>query len=370
MTTKTLYLFLIFLFGWLTLHAGPGEDFPVLYKGRYRPAEAYARLWFYEYAHRQTIKKEDLERFHTADTSPLAFLWSLEFSGNAPYDNSPLFWIGSAELKRLANLPLRTDRFSFFEIQAAAKSPDLTKIIEARDRKLGEDWSALLNSIREFESLKASPSALEEAYRVRLSQLQKQGISPKEISLILEQEYPVAQRLRTAGSLFKSLPSRFKAGEWLALQALALQMYNPSLNSLEPVGNFTPYPDKKFETIREAYLQAKKTPLQSENIARLTAALSDGYASLAGTIFQQAHGKSLSYPTFGQLKSEALYVSFPWIPLLILLYGIAIFLLIGACRFPSPPIKKDLPWGNGISPPLPYRCACNALLYPAAASSF
>lgn len=349
MLAKTFYLCLFILFGSLMLHADPSEEFPVLYKGRYRPAEAYARLWFYEYAHRQTIKKEDLERFHTSDTSPLAFMWSLEFSGSAPDENAPLFWIGSAELKRLAALPLTTDRFSFLEIQAAANSPGLAKIIEAKDRTLGEDWSALLNSLKEFESLKASPSPLEEAYKVRMSQLQKQGVGPKEISLTLEQEYPVAQRLRTAGSLFKSLPSRFKAGEWLPLQALALHMYNPSSNSLEPVGNFTLYPNERFEAIREAYFQAKKNPLKAETIDRLTAALNAGYASLAGKIFQHAHGKSLSYPTFGQLRSEALYVSFPWIPLLILLYGIAIFLLIAACRFPSPLLKRSSLGAMGIA---------------------
>ena len=313
-----------------SLHAVPAEEFPVLYKGRFRPAEAYARLWLYEMAHRQSIKKEDLEHFQSTDSSALGLLWSLEFYGNARYQNAPLFWIGSADLKRLAALPLKSDRFSALELQKASAVPGLTKEIEEQDKKLGGIWAALLSSLNEFEHIQTGPSALEQNYLARLKQLQNQKAEPKEIGDILEQEYPTIQRLHTVGDLFKSLPSRFKPGDWLPLRALTLQVYNSSSNSLEPVGNFTLYSDEQFEKIRHAYTKHVKV-----NIDDLAAALTDGYTAIAGKIMQQAHGKNLFYPTLEQLKVETLYVRFPLIFFLLFLYGTAIFLLIASLKTPS-----------------------------------
>lgn len=333
---------LLLLMGFLLLELHATEEFPVLYKGRFRPAEAYGRLWLYDIAHRQTLKKEDLEQFHASTTSALAFLWQLEFNGRDTYQNAPLFWVGSADLKRWVGLPLLRDRFSFLELQTAASNEYLGEEIERTDLQLSEEWKVLLSVLQAFESIHAAPSSLETAYLVRLSQLQKQGIQPKEISTVLEQEYPLVQRLHAAGNLFYALPSRLKAGDWLPLQALTLKVYQASSNDLQPIGNFTLYPDKEFKAIRGAFLLAQEKASQSPNsapdletIGQLASTLKEGYRSIAGKVAQQAHGKSLSYPTLAQLKVEALYVSFPWISLLICLYALAIFLLIASSRFHS-----------------------------------
>lgn len=321
------------------LHADPSQEFPVLYQGRYRPAEAYGRLWLYEISHRQTLSKQDFEQFHSTNASPLPFLWSLEFNGNTAYQNVPLFWIGPAELKRLAGLPLKRNRFTFIELQTAAKDTHLVEEIETKDKKLGEDWKAVILSIKAFERLNDASSPLERSYSMRVRELQKLGSKPQEIAEILEREYPANQRLQAAGSLFKALPSRFKAGEWLPLKALTLLMYQPSSDSLQPIGNFTLYPDEHFAAIRNAYFQAQLTAENSSSSSAILAAesrlaetLQDGYLTIAGKVVQQAHGKNLSYPTLEQLKIETLYVKFPWIPLLILLYSSAAFLLIASCR--------------------------------------
>lgn len=142
----------------LHCNAQSGEEFPVLYKGRLRSKEAYARLWLQEVAHRQTLKRDDLELFRTHETSPLAFLWSLEFSGSSPFLKAPLFWIGPAEVKRLAGLPLMKDRFSYDELQSAAHLDHLSN-----DQNVGKEWSALLTSLKEFENIQ-TPSLLEEAF--------------------------------------------------------------------------------------------------------------------------------------------------------------------------------------------------------------
>lgn len=305
-----------------SLNANATDEFPVLFQGRYRPADAYARLWLYDLYHAQTLKKEHLAAFHAASPSPILFLWSLEFEGSTPFQESPLFRIGGAEEKRSLGLPLERDRFSYQELKETMA-------------KLDDELPALAASLREFEKLQSPPYPLEDAFRNRFAQLKSKGTSPKEIERLLEQEYPLIQRLRSSGSLFKSLPSRFKEGEWLPLGALTVQMYRPSSNSLEPVGNFTQFTDENFNAVRQAYLKTRLEGTEKENLNSLAEALTQAYIPLAGTIFQEAHGKNLSYPTVNQLRTETLYLSYPWIPLLILLYGLTIFLLIAAFRFPS-----------------------------------
>lgn len=284
------------------LAADPTQEFPVLYKGRYRPAEGYARLWLYDISHRQTLKIGK-------DPSALGFLWSLEFSGSSPYENAPLFWIGSAAFKKQAGLPLKRDRFSFLELQHVKNDENLR------------------SSLKEFEN-----SSLEEKYQNRLKQLQKQGIEPKKIGELLEQEYPINQRLHHAGTLFKVLPSRFIPGDWLPIKALTIMLYNPEKNALEPIRNFTPYSDTEFANIVAAY--------QQQNKEKLSQALYENYATIAGKIIRQAHGKSLTYPTFEQLKIESLYMSFPWVFLLICMYGVALFFLAATLRSPGSFLKK------------------------------
>lgn len=389
-----------------SIYTFEGQEFPVLYKGRYRPAEAYARLWLYEFYHASVLKKEDFKDFKTKTSSPLSFLWSLDSLGYIHYQNAPLFWIGSANLKTLLGLPLTNNRFSYQELQQAlyyqpeknqkmierlayyyflqfsSNNPtflhfELTSLLpglwtqrhgnkliisatpphvpwqflkpgkvlisdiqkqekeEELEGKLVENWSALMASLKAFEQLQGFSLPIEKKFQSRLTELQTQKIPPKEIERILEQEYPLMQRLQNAGSLFKSLPSRYKEGEWFSLKALKVQTYQSSTQTLKEVGNFTLFPEEDFQAIRQAYFGLEKVHPEfnpdkfEEAKQRLSTALYQAYQSLAGKIIQEAYGKQLTYPSFSQLKIETLYVRYPWIPLLILLYGIgAGFLMI------------------------------------------
>lgn len=376
------------------------QETPVLYKGRYRPSEAYARLWLYELYHSTTIKKGDLEVFQTKESSPLPFLYSLNFLGSTPFHNAPLFWIGSAEVKQFSHLPLSKNRFSYLELKkvffenressetivknlaislflneatsnvplelpsllsglwlqrigddivivsAPSKSPwpflkkgsVLTSSLSEKphlDKKVYEEISKLLLSLKEFEALHPFPSFLERRYQERLTQLQHENVSPTQIEQMLEQEYPLLQRLKNSGMLLKALPSRIKDGEWIALQSLKLKVYHSEFNALAPIENFTLFSDEQFKTIQEAYFVLEKSYVEhssheilQKNQERFANALLNGYKALEGVPFKEAHGKQLSYPTLMQLKVETLYVSFPWIPLLIVCYMVSAFLLI------------------------------------------
>lgn len=333
------------LFSWLPtpeMCANSNGDFPVLYQGRFRPAEAYARFWLYERYHAPNLKTQDLTAFHTTSSSALSFLWSIEFQGHLPYQSAPLFWIGSAKLKELASLPLSQNRFSLLEIAPQTESAHQLLELLKPNNKLSNDWQTLINTLKAFTNLNGSESPIEVAFAKRLTALQSQGIAPNEIDGVLEREFPIAERLRQASSLFKSLPGRFPSGEWFSIAALRIQRYDPSSNTLKPIGNFTLYADEDFIGIRSAYYSladsianhSEPTTIQHQK-DQLAQLLLQAYRPLAGKVYQQAHGKSLSYPTIGQLKTETAYVSYPWIHFLIFLYGISACLLIASFRLSS-----------------------------------
>lgn len=111
-----IFRFFLLIFPFILL-GQTDQEFPVLYKGRFRPADAYARLWLYDHYHSQTLKSNDLASFNAASPSALEFLLNLHVMGHTPWDEAPLFWIQSAELKKLANLNVFADRFSYQEIK-------------------------------------------------------------------------------------------------------------------------------------------------------------------------------------------------------------------------------------------------------------
>ncbi len=311
---KTSFLLLLLFFSLFVeeLEAGPREEFPVLYQGRFRPKEAYTRLWLYDISHTSHLKSLD-------PPSALHLLWSLHFKGSLPYHSLPLFWIGSAHHKKELGLPLTRTHFSYQELmQAFEHHPE---------RK--EKMASLLLMLTHFEQLLGPFLPLEQAFERRCLALQKEPLSPAKIQQILEQEFPLPLRLKKAGMLFKCLPGRDQAGEWFSLHALKVQSYSPSSQGLEPVTNFSLFSDTQFENIRQAYLALEQaftdtsfhSPLFQEKEKELSLAIQQAYEdSLAGQIYQQAHGKQLFYPSLKQLQVEALYVHYPWIKGVMALY--------------------------------------------------
>lgn len=139
-------LSLVFLY--FSIHA---TEPPALYKGRFRPLDVAARLWFQEIHHSSKID----------NTTPLDLLWEIHLKGHEKWDGTPLFWIQSARLKNLLGLDLKRSHFSFQEIsshlnkdiedpeflrlQNAAKSYIDPPLFLLPSRNNGGEWLPLKN---------------------------------------------------------------------------------------------------------------------------------------------------------------------------------------------------------------------------------
>lgn len=96
-----LLFFLIFLSFKLTSQATEAlfvshqtESAPVAFKGRFRPMDAYARLWLHDFYHRQHINPHDLSSFpHLLSNNAIELIWFMDFLGHESWDHSPLFYV-------------------------------------------------------------------------------------------------------------------------------------------------------------------------------------------------------------------------------------------------------------------------------------
>ena len=337
--------FLLFLalnfFQISTASADHSAPFPVLYEARFRPVEAYSKLWLYQFYHRSNFKNEHLKLFPNFSSKITAtqFLWMINSNGYLSFQDIPLFWLQSAQTKKLAHLPLKQDLFSFRKLNEVALSDHLA--INDLNKKGKDEWRSLIEKMKEFEQLQGSISHTEQQFRDRVLELQKKNWEPKKIALVTQEEFPIINRLRTAGSLFKSLPSRLGTKEWLPINALNIQSYNEEFNLLEPINNFTIFPDEEFKRIQKAFFDLDAS-LRSKNaeeslinaqIESLSNLLYVSYSLLEGKVYQQAHNKTLNYPSLNQLRAESIYISFPWIQILIGLYALSASLIFLSYAF-------------------------------------
>lgn len=412
---RSLFCLLLFCLP-LTLFSSPIEEFAVLHKGRFRPAEAYARLWLYENYHAQSLRTKDLPLFDRPNRSALDFLLHLHVFGYQSFENAPLFWIQSAEVKKIARLDLLKDRFSYQELKEAFYQDPLssTKIIQLlaayefwqaylsplnfslsrrfeltqlmpgfwlelndqsdliaisiplnfpwpflkkgqridqlgqkqlqHNKRIANDLFSLMGALRQFEMINGPILPFEKAYASHFTLLLSQNLTPKQIAATLEKNYPLSERLKSAGPLLKALPNLHQ-DDWYSLHALKIKVYSPAQNQLMPLGNFTPFSNDRFERIRQSYIAWEKAVLehqeaQTEWLNKLGEALIDAYSELGGTIFQEADDKSILYPTSNQLHFEALYYQFPWVEYLILLYAISAIALLCAYQLPHLFLRK------------------------------
>lgn len=246
------------------------EDIPISYQGRFRSAEAYANLWTHEISRTKNFKSIYPE------ISSLSFLLLLESKG-----------------------------------------------IEILPPQLIE------NEL--FESFKIGKKT-EEAFQERLKELQEKKNTPLQIKERLESEFPLIHRLKIISPLFKGLPGRGAHYDWYPLRALLIRVYDINSNSLQPIHNFTVYPDDHFQNIRKSYQKWLENN-SKENLEELSSLLIHSYRSIEKTPYLEAHGKQLTYPSINQLKVETLYVRYPWIPLLIALYSIGALCLLFSSKW-------------------------------------
>jgi ABC-type transport system involved in cytochrome c biogenesis permease subunit len=380
------------LFLQLPLAAYVAQEIPAAYQGRFRPADAYARLWLYDFCHSQSFDK----------TPALDLIWKLHVLGHSFLDQTRFFWLSSAQLKQQLGLDPHRSRFSYAELMPALTNSKslLSKIaayhflkryadplnrsyseklelpqlapglwvsyrgndlvlassvnrlpwntlktgdilaFQTRDssqflrdhRKLSEEFLDLWAKLERFSALKGSRLKEEETYIQHFLELKKQNVPPKEIMAILEREHPLFQRLRLAGPLLQVLPSRHFPEEWYSLHALKVQLYDQEADALVPIRNFTKFSDEDFEQIRTSYMKWEQDLLQGNDNRTLWNLLNEqlfkAHQPRLGASYLEARGKTLTYPSAWQLKLERIYYQYPFIPFILLLYGTAAFLFI------------------------------------------
>lgn len=196
-------------------------------------------------------------------------------------------------------------------------------------KEKGEPSTSALSKLKQRER-----EPVEDLYEKKWKELQQKNGTPEQMAAALQKEFPLLQRLKNGGLYFKALPSKVLQGEWLPLKALLIQVYDPKEERLTPVKNFTSYSDAHFEEIRTTYKNWLATGSEEEE-QKLSRALLNAYSVLAATPFIQAHGKTLKYPSLLQLKVETLYVSYPWIPLVIGCYSCTLLLLFLGSTYAS-----------------------------------
>lgn len=249
-------------------------DTPVLYKGRYRPMEAYARLWLYERYHQQAIAPNDLAAFKLRSSAALELLWLTHFLGYQRIENSPLYWISHSDVKKAIGLDLQKDRFSLNELASMLKAP--TPELEG--------------------------TALEEWLRVKQ---------------MLESD------IRMEAPTLDMLPAKIHPEQWLDIRyAFQQGGKNPTF-----------FHDELFEHMRDSYIALaaavkEDSPEVRQKALILSHALQIGYIPLENVPYLRAIGKTLSFPSSFQLYIERLYYQLPLIWLSAVFYILATALLL------------------------------------------
>lgn len=213
-------------------------------------------------------------------------------------------------------------------------APDFKKdeLLIKKDKPLIDDILNLFNRLKEYAAYEGPVMASEKNLEEALDALKQKHLPPKEIAQTLENHAPLTSRMQQPGMTIKALPGRFSQGDWFSLKALKLKLYDRETQTLVPIRNFTSFSDDRFEKIQSTYLaleeawnQIPRSPEKTQNLLhKLTDELKSGYASLAGTIYKEAAGKSLSYPSLTQIKMETIYYQYPFIEICIALYAMAV----------------------------------------------
>ena len=333
----------------------PYRDLPVAFQGRFRPMEAYARLWLYEFYHRDALKKEDLAAFQLKDSSALSALFAFYFSDDRTWDAAPFFWIENTNIKEELGLKKETGRFSYQELREALyANPDRAKLFLQSiiwHRFLKNPTSSSLNTPQELPMLASGLWVVRKQNQLLLvaipnqfpwSLLRKGDLlnAQDEAEKTLQQKAEERLKLlhllhryeRRGSSDLLLVPSRYGYGEWLSLRSLGVQKNSAT-------SNFTLWSDAQLYEGQKAYqnlIESLREGISGEKISdaanQLANILHDRYTQLAGQSYLQVGNKNLAYPSWMQLKLESWYYRLPLIATTcgFYVFGIALFL---ASRF-------------------------------------
>ena len=157
-----LLLFILLNFPIQNLNASMKDEIPISYKGRFRPFEAYSKLWLQEIYHAEQIKKNDQEAFNLNDGSAETLVWNMHFLGAEAWNDAPLIWINQAALKSELGLDPKVSRFSFNTLnKLGVKNSELKKILAIYQETTKLPLNALPDAIKngEWHSLRILKSA-------------------------------------------------------------------------------------------------------------------------------------------------------------------------------------------------------------------
>lgn len=358
----------LLLFICLTTHIGATninqfdfQELPVLYQGRFRPVKAYTIL-------------SQLDLFHKSPKEEM--LWNLFVSGHSSFDKQSLFKIDSSAFKTALGLSSKTTLFNYEEINQAlfqraetnlavmrhlipkiyrdAQSNNKSTSIELTSLSQGlwvkqqgknilvmsapkqAPWQHLTEGLILNAGESIDPQIADEALDLfkRLDRyakfgqerqslapiiqtLQNNHLTSQEITLFLEEKFPLLSRVLESGNEFQMLPLKTPKGTWVSLTALGLQVFDSETGLLKPIPNFTLYSDSIFKNIQEAYL--------TNDLQKLANGLGEGYSSIENTIYRKGSDKQLSYPSLQHLRAESFYYSFPLLEWTVFFYASSIF---------------------------------------------
>lgn len=266
----------------IEIDASPLASLPAAYKGRFRPADTYARLWLYDLYHRQSLATHDLAAFDSTTKNALNLLWKHHFERS--WKEAPLFWIKQSSLKKHFQLDTHQDRFSYHILKP------ILKPFETENRALRDETMTLLSHLQQFE-----------------------------------------------GETFFLLPDVREPGLWRSLSALKDHEGN---FTPYPQATF-----QKLRTLYLELEEAFSTH-STERFNALTLKLADtlhqAYHQLEGTDYIHAFGKALRYPTYTQLEAERLSYQLPLIEICICFYGMALCLALLSLFHPSKIVSRTL----------------------------
>ena len=299
------------------------RETPILVKGRIRPLEAYAEVMLRELGLGGPFVA------HYSD--PLELLWQLHFRGYVPFKEQPLFQAASEKLKEKAGLDLTRTDYSYDELIASFHvNSSLHQMLLPTEKELTTDFLTLSAHLSLFASLKGEMENKENPWSRKLAELRQQDLAFNQISAQLEQAFPLLERVRGAGVLFKLLPSKKRADEWFSIGALGLEIVDARTGQITLISNFTRFSDPHFDSLQSLYLKLKKAFLKPDNQNEITALQASFFS-----VLQSAHQESsialeespFRHPSPLQLKAEIWYLHYPWVPCLLVLYAASAILL-------------------------------------------
>lgn len=291
------------------------RDMPILYQGRFRPMEAYSRLWLEQRYGNPSIYRKDLAFFPGSDGSALDIFWRWALNQETLL-KAPLFKVPPILQSVFQNSPTH---ISYQEMQ---------EVLQGSHSNSHFFWALLLSHHIQNLNVTSQPIELP---------LLAEGLFVKRENKVLE---VVKAPLKGASShlqigekfsLIDINPAQLQAfvellGRWA--EPREWKMIPPS-SAGGSWGSLTKAPRELRQAIQGAQEALNRNDLLATQVAMQT--FSDlqqaRYAPLAGSASLTASSVKLYYPTWGQLAVESFYVRFPGLLILLACYFFGALLL-------------------------------------------